>query len=81
QSMIALARLDELHAFGLPILVGASRKKFISTIVPSEPQQRLGGSLAAHLLSMQRGAKIIRAHDVAENVQALRVASAIEECK
>jgi dihydropteroate synthase len=81
QSMIALARLAELQCFGLPILVGASRKKFIATIVASEPQQRLGGSLAAHLLSAQRGAKIIRAHDVAETVQALRVASAIEESK
>ena len=78
QSMIALARLAELHSFGLPILVGASRKKFISTVVPSEPQQRLGGSIAAHLLSVQRGAKIIRAHDVAETVQALRVATSIE---
>ncbi|MDB5619183.1 dihydropteroate synthase [Tardiphaga sp.] len=81
QSMIALARLPELASFGLPILVGASRKKFISTVVPSEPQQRLGGSLAAHLLAMQRGATIIRAHDVAETVQALRVAASIEDSK
>ena len=79
QSMTALARGDELARFGLPVLVGASRKKFISTIMPSEPQQRLGGSLAAHLLAAQRGAKIIRAHDVAETVQALRVAAAIED--
>ena len=79
QNLIALARGDELARFGLPVLVGASRKKFISTIIPSEPQQRLGGSLAAHLLAAQRGAKIIRAHDVAETIQALRVAAAIED--
>lgn len=79
QSMTALARLDALDQFGLPLLVGASRKRFISTISPSEPHQRIGGSLAAHLLAAQRGAKIIRAHDVAETVQALRVASAIED--
>ena len=79
QSMIALARGDELARFGLPVLVGASRKKFISTIVPSEPLERIGGSLAAHLIAVQRGAKIIRAHNVAETVQALRVAAAIEE--
>jgi len=79
QSMIALARGDELARFGLPVLVGASRKKFIATVVPSEPQQRLGGSLAAHLLAVRHGAKIIRAHDVAETVQALRVAAAIED--
>lgn len=78
QSMIALARLAELDAFGLPVLVGASRKRFISTVVPSEPQQRIGGSLAAHLIAAQNGARIIRAHDVAETVQALRVAAAIE---
>lgn len=79
QSMTALARLDVLDQFGLPLLVGASRKRFISTISPSESHQRIGGSLAAHLLAAQRGAKIIRAHDVAETVQALRVASAIED--
>ena len=79
QSMTALAQLDELNQFGLPLLVGASRKRFISTITPSEPDQRLGGSIAAHILAAQRGAKIIRAHDVAETVQALRVASAIED--
>jgi len=79
QSMTALARLAELRVFGQPILVGASRKRFISTVSPSEPQQRLGGSIAAHLIAAQGGAKIIRTHDVAETVQALRVAAAIEE--
>jgi dihydropteroate synthase len=79
QSMTALARLDELNAFGLPLLVGASRKRFISSIVPSEPQQRLGGSLAAHLVAAKAGARIIRTHDVSETIQALRVAAAIED--
>jgi dihydropteroate synthase len=77
QSMIALARLADLKRFGLPILVGASRKRFISTVSPSEPKQRLGGSIAAHLIAAQSGAKIIRAHDVAATVQALAVASTI----
>ena len=79
QSMTALARLDELGAFGLPLLVGASRKRFISSVIPSEPHQRLGGSIAAHLIAARRGARIIRTHDVAETVQALRVAAAIED--
>jgi len=78
QSMTVLARLAELSSFGLPVLVGASRKRFISSVVPSEPQQRIGGSLAAHLIAAQNGARIIRAHDVAETVQALRVAAAIK---
>jgi dihydropteroate synthase len=79
QSMTALARLDELQSFGLPLLVGASRKRFINTVTPSEPHQRLGGSIAAHLIAAKGGARIIRAHDVAETVQALRVAAAIGE--
>ena len=81
QSMTALARLEELHRFGLPILVGASRKRFIATVIPSEPQQRLGGSIAAHLIAARQGARIIRTHDVAETVQALRVAAAIEDLR
>jgi dihydropteroate synthase len=79
QSMTALARLHELQSFGLPLLVGASRKRFISTVTPSEPHQRLGGSIAAHVIAARAGARIIRAHDVAETVQALRVAAAIGE--
>lgn len=77
QSLTVLAQLDALHAFGRPLLIGASRKRFISSVVPSEPQQRLGGSIAAHLLAAESGARIIRAHDVAETVQALRVSEAI----
>jgi dihydropteroate synthase len=78
QSMIALARLRELDLFGLPVLVGASRKRFIAAVSPSEPSDRLAGSIAAHLIAAQRGAKFIRTHDVAETLQALRVAHAIE---
>ena len=78
QSLTVLTQLDQLTALGCPLLVGASRKRFIAHVVPSEPNERLGGSLAAHLAAASRGAKIIRAHDVAETVQALRVAAAIE---
>jgi dihydropteroate synthase len=77
QSMTVLARLNQLNTFGLPLLVGASRKRFIANASPSDPDQRLGGSIAAHLIAAKAGARIIRAHDVAETVQALRVASAI----
>ncbi len=77
QSMQAIARLDALHDFGMPILVGASRKRFINTVVASEPDRRLPGSLAAHILAVENGAAIVRVHDVAETVQALRVAAAI----
>jgi dihydropteroate synthase len=79
QSMMVLARLHEFKTFHLPLLVGASRKRFIDTITPSAPERRLGGSIAAHLIAVQGGAKIIRTHDVTETVQALRVAAAIED--
>jgi dihydropteroate synthase len=78
QSIVCLARLAEFKRFGLPLLVGASRKRFINTVTPSAPAERIGGSIAAHLLAVQKGAAIVRAHDVAETVQALRVGAAIE---
>jgi len=78
QSLTALARLVELDAFGLPLLVGASRKSFIASVSPSEPHQRIGGSISAHVIAVQHGARIIRTHDVAETVQALRVLTAVE---
>jgi len=78
QSIICLARFAEFKCFGLPLLVGASRKRFINTVVPSAPSERIGGSIAAHLLAVQKGASIVRAHDVAETVQALRVSAVIE---
>jgi dihydropteroate synthase len=81
QSMMVLARLDEFASLGLPLLVGASRKRFISTVTTSEPHQRLAGSIAAHLVAADHGARIIRTHDVAETLQALRVTAAIKEQK
>ena len=77
QSLACIARLDAWRGFNLPLLVGASRKRFIDSIVRSEPTERLGGSLAAHLIAAEKGAAIIRAHDVAPTVQALAVAAAI----
>jgi dihydropteroate synthase len=78
QSMTAIARLGRLKTFGLPILVGASRKRFIDAVTPAPPDRRLGGSIAAHILAVERGAAFIRAHDVAATVQAMRVIVAIE---
>src|SRR5581483_11003665 len=77
QSIACIARLHEWRGFETPLLVGASRKRFIASVVPSEPQERLGGSLAAHVLAAENGAAIIRAHDVAPTVQALAVTAAI----
>jgi dihydropteroate synthase len=77
QSMEAIAKLGKFQHFGLPILVGASRKRFINSVSPSEPMNRVGGSIAAHVVAYMNGASIIRTHDVAETIQALRVAAAL----
>jgi dihydropteroate synthase len=81
QSIACIARLAEFKRFGLPLLVGASRKRFINSVTPSSPDERLGGSIASHLEAVANGAAIVRAHDVAETVQALRVAAAIGRAK
>jgi dihydropteroate synthase len=78
QSIRCIAQLAKFKCFGLPILVGASRKRFINSVTPSEPSDRIGGSIASHLLAVENGAAIVRAHDVKETVQALRVAAAVE---
>jgi dihydropteroate synthase len=81
QSIACIAHLAEFRKFGLPLLLGASRKRFIASVSPSEPQQRLGGSIAAHLFGAEHGADIVRVHDVAETVQALRVNAAIRRAR
>jgi dihydropteroate synthase len=77
QSMSCIARLETWRGFGAPLLVGASRKRFINAVAPAAPAERLGGSLAAHLLAVENGAAIVRVHDVAPTVQALAVSAAI----
>jgi dihydropteroate synthase len=81
QSITAIARLGELKSFGLPLLIGASRKRFIDSISPAPPDQRIGGSIVSHLVAVENGAAIVRTHDVAETAQALRVARAIREAR
>jgi dihydropteroate synthase len=78
QSMELLRRLPELSSLGCPILVGVSRKSFMATVTgEAEPRRRLPGSLAAGLFALSRGAAILRVHDVAETIQAIRVWLAI----
>ena len=62
------------HTIGCPLLIGASRKRLIGALDNEAPaDQRLGGSIALHMAAIERGAQIIRAHDVPETVQAIRV--------
>jgi dihydropteroate synthase len=78
QSIELLRRLPELAALGRPILVGLSRKSFLGAITgEDEPRRRLPGSLAAGLFALARGAAILRVHDVAETIQAIKVWQAL----
>lgn len=73
-------RLDLYDALDVPVLLGVSRKSFIGAIVDEpDAQQRGPGSIAAALAGVAKGAKIVRVHDVAETVQALKVWSAIQD--
>jgi dihydropteroate synthase len=73
-----LRRLPELAVLRCPILVGVSRKSFIGRLGgEADPQLRLPGSMAAGLFAVSRGASILRVHDVAETIQALRVWQAL----
>jgi len=75
-----LAALGRLRALGRPICVGVSRKSFIGEIAGEpDPGRRLPGSLAAVAAAVLGGAHVIRAHDVAETVQAVRVAESIRQ--
>lgn len=78
-----LAGLERLVALGFPVLLGASRKGFIRALDPAagDAGQRLGGSLAAALAGQAAGVAMVRVHDVAETVQALRISRAVAEAK
>lgn len=77
-NLLLLKNLEHFKHFGLELLVGASRKSMIGHIIPSQPQDRLAGTLTIHLESLRNGANIIRCHDVKEHIQALKVFEAIE---
>ncbi|MGI9026401.1 MAG: dihydropteroate synthase [Burkholderiaceae bacterium] len=68
-----LCRLGELGSLGLPILVGLSRKGMIGQITGRPLTERLAGSLAAALVAIENGARIVRVHDVAATVDAIKV--------
>lgn len=76
-NLALLASLAELRVDGLPLLVGLSRKRMIGTLTGADVDERLAGSVAAAVLAAERGANIVRVHDVAESVQALRILEAL----
>ena len=80
-NLALLAATAELAATGLPVLVGPSRKAFIGKIDGAAEGNRLGGTIAACLQAFAGGAAMVRVHDVAPVVQAIRVAEAIADTR
>ncbi len=79
QNLELFRALPRLRSHGFPLLVGISRKSMIGAITGRDVDQRLAGSLAFAVLAAQRGADVIRVHDVAETRDALAIVRAVEE--
>ncbi len=77
ENLAVLAGLGHMAALGFPVLVGASRKRFIGALTGRAPKERLAGTLAAHCLAAAEGASLVRAHDIAAHRDALAVTDAI----
>ncbi|HEX4363720.1 MAG TPA: dihydropteroate synthase [Solirubrobacteraceae bacterium] len=78
QTIELLRRLEELHAFGLPLLLAVSRKDFVGALTGREPRARLAGTLAAIAHGVDAGAHILRVHDVAATADFLAVRAALQ---
>jgi dihydropteroate synthase len=77
-NLLLLAQLERLAELGVPVLAGLSRKRTIGDLTGrKEPRERVHGSVAAHVIAAQRGAKLLRVHDVAATVDALAVWNAV----
>ncbi|MGM3388996.1 dihydropteroate synthase [Stutzerimonas stutzeri] len=71
-------RMESLHALGRPLLVGVSRKSMIGKVLGRDVNDRLYGSLALAALAVDKGARILRVHDVAQTVDVVRMIAAVE---
>jgi dihydropteroate synthase len=76
-NLVLLAKLADLCVDGLPVLIGVSRKSLVGIITGRAPDDRLAGSIAFAALAVAQGASIVRAHDVASTLDAVRVGSAL----
>jgi dihydropteroate synthase len=74
-----MARFEELHALGFPLMVGTSRKRFIGAVTGRPPEERAVGTAATNVILRLKGAALFRVHDVAINIDALAFADAMLE--
>ncbi|BCH24682.1 dihydropteroate synthase [Mesorhizobium sp. L-8-3] len=77
ENVALMARFEELHALGFPLLAGTSRKRFVGAITGREAERRDVGTAGTSAILRLKGAALFRVHDVATNVDALAVADAI----
>jgi dihydropteroate synthase len=76
-----LAKLEEFQTLNVPVLAGMSRKSMIGNLVQREMGERLAGNVAVATIAAQKGAQIIRVHDVKETVDAVKIINTINACK
>ena len=81
QNLQCIAHLDVLHEFGLPILLGTSRKSVVGLTLDLPVNERLEGTLATTAAAVEQRAAFVRVHDVREHVRFIRMAEAIRDCR
>ena len=72
--------LEEFQLFELPILIGISRKSMISKVLGGSPEEALNGTTALHAIALQKGASILRVHDVKEAVETIKIIEKMKVC-
>ena len=80
-NLLLINKIGQFKTFGCPLLLGASRKSFIGMITGDKksPEKRIGGSLAAAITGVQNGVDILRVHDIAETIEAIKLLKALKE--
>jgi dihydropteroate synthase len=76
-----LANLEKFHQLKVPVLAGMSRKSMLGNLLQREIEQRLAGNIAVAVVAVQKGAQIIRVHDVKETVDAVKIVKMINACR
>jgi len=80
-NLILINKIGQFKTFGCPLLLGASRKSFIGIVAgdKKDPEKRIGGSLAAAIIGIQNGVDILRVHDIADTIEAVKLIKALQE--
>lgn len=80
QNYVLIQNLEILHELKLPLLVGLSRKSMIYKLLDTNPEGALNGSTVLHTIALTKGAQILRAHDVKEAIQCIKIVNKLNDC-